>query len=80
MVLVQWQSRDGHLLSKAHWVRGSRGDYEMTTLCGGRIPEDASLDVLRHMEYYDRRCRECEAVISDLGRRLHEQRMRGRDG
>jgi len=72
VVLLRWRRSEKHEFSKAHWVRGDRGQYEIETLCGGRVPVDAFIEMTRHMEFFGRRCRDCEAVVSDLGRRLHQ--------
>ena len=72
MVLVRWILSEASEPSIAHWV--SCGDYEMVTLCGGRIPEQALQEVAHdNVNCYWRRCTGCNEIISDIGRRLHDR-------
>jgi len=69
MILLRWKRRVEHEFSTAHWVRHGR---ETDTLCGGRVPESVFAERLNHMEFYGRRCRGCQEVVADIGRRLHQ--------
>ncbi len=77
MILMRWKLEGDELWSEAHWVREHGEDRlrDGWTLCRIEVPTGPNVlyDVLRGPgAEYERACRDCQLVIGDRGRRLHE--------